>query len=403
MQPILRVAVAILLLMVSAASRADVTVVEYFHSGFNHHFITPVPVEIALLDAKAPPFQLWSRTGVTFRAYDSNAAPAGSVAICRFFNSSFAPKSSHFYAPKGLGCETTLANYPDWGLEDDRLFAVALPDAGGTCPGATVPVYRLYNNGLSGAPNHRFVVSLAERQKMLDKGYLAEGNGIGVGMCVTSVNVAAGTAEGFWKGTTDKGQAVRILVLDNGTYYIVYTEAGNQKDAGVLYGSATAADGQFTSTQNANYSLTGFLAPFAGGGTPLTGTYVAKTSLQLTNGLTSLSAVYDDGYDHPATLASLAGQYSVMQGHITESFGVTALINDQGQITMQGRECTFTGTLTPRGSENVFNMTIRSNGCFNGTGILYYDVANQKIYGLAQFYNGLLGFEDMYHVIGTRQ
>jgi hypothetical protein len=182
--------------MVSAASRADVTVVEYFHSGFNHHFITPVPAEIALLDAKAPPFQLWSRTGVTFRAYDSNAAPAGSVAICRFFNSSFAPKSSHFYAPKGLGCETTLANYPDWGLEDDRLFAVALPDAGGTCPGATVPVYRLYNNGLSGAPNHRFVVSLAERQKMLDKGYLAEGNGIGVGMCVTSVDVAAARPKG---------------------------------------------------------------------------------------------------------------------------------------------------------------------------------------------------------------
>lgn len=118
------VAALVAAVMMSAVARADVTVVEYYHSGFGHHFITPVPAEIALLDTKTPPFELWSRTGLTFRACESNAAPAGSVAICRFFNSSFAPKSSHFYAPKGLGCDTTLANYPDRGLEDDRLFFV---------------------------------------------------------------------------------------------------------------------------------------------------------------------------------------------------------------------------------------------------------------------------------------
>ena len=58
-----------------------------------------------------------------------------------------------------------------------------LPDAGGVCPAGTLPVYRLYNNGMGGAPNHRFVTSLAERQIMIGKGYVPEGNGIGVGMC----------------------------------------------------------------------------------------------------------------------------------------------------------------------------------------------------------------------------
>ena len=65
--------------MVSAVGRADVTVVEYYHSGFEHHFITPVAAEIALLDAKAPPFELWSRAGFTFLAYDMKAVPPGSV------------------------------------------------------------------------------------------------------------------------------------------------------------------------------------------------------------------------------------------------------------------------------------------------------------------------------------
>jgi len=162
-----------------------VNVVEYHHAAFDHYFITPVAAEIALLDAHAPPFQDWSRTGFSFNAYVNAGAPVGSVAICRFFNDHFAPKSSHFYAAHGFGCEATIAQFPDWGLEDDKLFNTMLPDATtGACPAGTIPVYRMYNNGMGNAPNHRFVTSLAERQKMLDQGFVAEGAGIGVGMCV---------------------------------------------------------------------------------------------------------------------------------------------------------------------------------------------------------------------------
>jgi len=160
-----------------------VTVVEYHHAAFDHYFITPVALEIALLDAKTPPFQDWSRTGFTFKAYANATAPAGSNAICRFFNDHFAPKSSHFYAGHGFGCEDTLRIFPDWGLEDDELFNMMVPDASGACPAGTTPVYRLYNQGMGGAPNHRFVTSLAERQKMVDLNYVPEGNGLGVGMC----------------------------------------------------------------------------------------------------------------------------------------------------------------------------------------------------------------------------
>jgi len=165
------------------AGPTTVTVVEYHHASFDHYFITPVVDEIALLDAHAPPFQDWSRTGFSFKAYTNATAPATSVAICRFFNDHFAPKSSHFYAAHGFGCEDTITKFPDWGLEDDKLFNTLLPDDSGNCPSGSIPVYRLYNNGMGAAPNHRFVTSLTERQNMLNQGFVAEGAGIGVGMC----------------------------------------------------------------------------------------------------------------------------------------------------------------------------------------------------------------------------
>jgi len=157
-----------------------VSVIEYYHAPFDHYFITPVAAEIAMLDAHTPPFQDWSRTGKSFNAYANASAPAGSAAICRFFNDHFAPKSSHFYAAHGYGCEATLAQFPDWRLEDDKLFNAMLPSAAGACPAGTVPLYRVYNQGQGGAPNHRFVTTPADVALMVAKGYVSEG----VVMCV---------------------------------------------------------------------------------------------------------------------------------------------------------------------------------------------------------------------------
>lgn len=174
----------------TGSAGSPVTVVEFYNAAFDHYFVTPVIAEIGLLGQ--PPFQDWQPTGLSFAAYSAAGAPPGSVGICRFFNDHFAPKSTHFYAPHGLGCEATLAGFPDWTLEDPQLFFAQLPDAAGNCPAQTIPLYRLYNNGQGGAPNHRFTTRLDVRQAMLDKGYLPEGNGIGVGMCVP--NVATGAA-----------------------------------------------------------------------------------------------------------------------------------------------------------------------------------------------------------------
>ena len=153
--------------------------VEYFNAVFGHFFISANPDEIKGLDAG----KAWVRTGEMFKVY---ATPgAGRVGVCRFFGqfpqTSGPTKSSHFYALRGLGCEALQANPGPWQYEGD-VFFMPTPDTNGGCPSGTTPVYRLYNDGMGGAPNHRFTTSAETQGEMLRDGYVAEGPN-GVGMC----------------------------------------------------------------------------------------------------------------------------------------------------------------------------------------------------------------------------
>ena len=153
------------------------TAVEFYNATFKHYFVSSAPAEIAKLDNGT--FAGWTRTGQTFSV--NTAAGLGRAAVCRFFTVAFPPTSSHFYAPRGLGCEGTLTN-DKWQFEGD-VFYMDLPGPTGECPARSIPVYRLYNNGQGGAPNHRFTTSDATRTQMLAAGYVAEGAGVGVGFC----------------------------------------------------------------------------------------------------------------------------------------------------------------------------------------------------------------------------
>ncbi|GIK85099.1 MAG: hypothetical protein BroJett026_05800 [Betaproteobacteria bacterium] len=161
-----------------APGPATVELVEYAHAGFGHYFVTALPAEIAKLDDGT--FAGWRRTGRAMRAWPE--PHADTVPVCRFFSARFAPKSSHFYTASAAECATVKAN-ADWQFEGE-VFHVALPDARGACPARTLAVYRLYNDGASGAPNHRFTTDVAVRDAMLAQGWRAEGAGAGVALCV---------------------------------------------------------------------------------------------------------------------------------------------------------------------------------------------------------------------------
>jgi photosystem II stability/assembly factor-like uncharacterized protein len=156
------------------ASPADdrATVVEYYHPRFDHYFMTSDADEIAKLDSGA--FEGWTSTGLQFNAYSTSTN--GVSPVCRFFSTGFAPKSSHFYSPFGAEC-TKVQDDPHWLLETDDAFDIAVPSAAGECPGELIPVYRLYNDGQGGAPNHRYTTDRNVRAQMIAKGWVPEGLG----------------------------------------------------------------------------------------------------------------------------------------------------------------------------------------------------------------------------------
>ena len=154
--------------------------VEYVNAALGHYFVTAFPAEIAVLDGGA--FGgAWTRTGKSFMTHANPAIET--VPVCRFFSTSFAPKSSHFYTANAAECEGLKAN-PDWQFEA-IAFHSPLPDETGACPAGTDPVYRMYNNGQSGAPNHRFTTDLATRNDhVANRGFVSEGLGpLGIAMC----------------------------------------------------------------------------------------------------------------------------------------------------------------------------------------------------------------------------
>ena len=160
------------------APAAKVAAIEYHHAAFDHYFITAIPDEIAKLDSGV--FAGWTRTGGSFNVYAADQV--GAMPVCRFFSTTFAPKSSHFYTPDPRECAIVRAN-ANWQLEG-LVFNIPVPAADGACPANTAPVYRLYNNGVGAAPNHRYTTSLATRATMIAAGWIPEGYGPdAVGMC----------------------------------------------------------------------------------------------------------------------------------------------------------------------------------------------------------------------------
>ena len=163
----------------NASPLATVSVIEYYHAAFDHYFITAIPEEITLLNNGV--FVGWTRTGLQFKAYAAEAI--GTSPVCRFFTTAFGPKSSNFHTPFASECAAVQAN-PDWLLESGAAFYIALPAFDGSCATGLTPVYRLYNRGQGGAPNHRYTTDVTARAQMVAQGWIPEGNGAdAVEMC----------------------------------------------------------------------------------------------------------------------------------------------------------------------------------------------------------------------------
>ncbi len=129
--------------------------------------------EIAALDTTF--VSGWTRTGRSMRVWDDDHPALAPV--CRFWsNQTWAPKSSHFYTPYDAECAGVKTD-PAWYFERNA-FKVRMPEGAlgsRTCPAGSQPLYRAYNNGLTGAPNHRYMTDPALLDELIAQGWTMEG------------------------------------------------------------------------------------------------------------------------------------------------------------------------------------------------------------------------------------
>jgi YVTN family beta-propeller protein len=147
---------------------------EFYEAAFDHYFHTADEVETRLL-VDGVFNNDWHRTFDFFRVW--TAPGTGRFPVCRFFSTAFGAESSHFYTPYASECQSLQAPGSVWQLESTAVYYLMLPDGTGNCPSNTAPLYRVYNNGMGGAPNHRYMGDRAIRAQMIALGWIAEGAG----------------------------------------------------------------------------------------------------------------------------------------------------------------------------------------------------------------------------------
>jgi murein DD-endopeptidase MepM/ murein hydrolase activator NlpD len=153
---------------VTEPPRADADIVEYYAASLDHYFMTGFTSEAAALDSGTP-IAGWKRTGESFPAY--SAAGSGLSTVCRFFGTPGLGVNSHFYTGFDFEC-AAVKQLAGWTFEANAFYIAANV---AQCPASTRPVFRLYNNGMGGEPNHRYTTSWPVIDAMQTQGWLLEG------------------------------------------------------------------------------------------------------------------------------------------------------------------------------------------------------------------------------------
>ncbi len=156
-----------------AAPEGTVAVVEYYNAALDHYFLSADPAEIAAVDGN----NAFQRTGYVFYAYaDTSHAPAGAMAVCRFYAPASQLIDAHFYTADPAECEFVRQRWAGiWNLETRAAFYVQVPDPAGHCPADTLPVYRFFNGRRDA--NHRYSMDLSVRRAMINRAWVPDGPG----------------------------------------------------------------------------------------------------------------------------------------------------------------------------------------------------------------------------------
>ena len=176
--------------------------------------------------------------------------------------------------------------------------------------------------------------------------------------------VGAGTAEGFWGGTSSNGYKVGLVVLENAETWGLYATGNTIR--GAFYGNST---GKGTAFSISGSDLDFSTRRLTSGATTGTVSQKVKISGKSNVGVT-FDLTYDATYDQPAVLADIVGSYNMTLASFqaTES-NVQTSISSAGDIVLTKDNCTAAGKVTPRSSrKNIFNLSLTLSGVNCGSG-----------------------------------
>jgi predicted dienelactone hydrolase len=153
----------------AALNLGERVTVEFYNASLKHYFITAEPAEVAMLDAGII-VPGWVRTGFDFKSWTVESGVG--VPACRFFGTPGSGPNTHVFTINVAEC-SKLHGDPRWtfeGLAFDEQAPIAED-----CPVGRIPVTRLYNNGMGGEANHRYLTSHSEIYATASAGWLVEG------------------------------------------------------------------------------------------------------------------------------------------------------------------------------------------------------------------------------------
>jgi hypothetical protein len=199
-------------------------------------------------------------------------------------------------------------------------------------------------------------------------------------------------AEGLWHGSTNTGRTVTGLVLDDGTYWFLYSLVGNPSViAGGIQGSGSGQDGRSLSSNGKDFNLQAQAISTVS----ILGNYVPKQTMNAAvtyiNGVqVVVTAIYDPDYDLTPDMSLLAGTYSGSAATAGGIETVTGSLSATGSIVGSSTSgCNFNGLFAPRPRGNVYDVSITFSGgiCSNGTstvnGVGFFDASSKKLFGAA--------------------
>ncbi|WP_380227629.1 hypothetical protein [Jeongeupia naejangsanensis] len=193
-------------------------------------------------------------------------------------------------------------------------------------------------------------------------------------------------AEGMWVGSTSSNRTVTGFVLDDGTYWFLYSLPNTSATlAGVLQGKFTAASGVLSTASTVDLNALGNSRTEPS----VAGSYQTKKTLTLNGaGGGTFNTSYSAQYEGTPSLAKLAGVFKGDYATRTMSDSVSFSINASGTVVGTSTSCTFSGKFSPRSTANLYDMvlTLTGTGCIGGggsvdlKGIAYLDAAGTTLY-----------------------